>query len=69
MPHVDDLNDPVLASLTAPENLDVLDELHWAVFGSKPGDEPDIYADHDRLVDLMRRSRKALDSLRLALPH
>lgn len=39
---------------------EALSTLADEVFGRQLGDEPDIYADHDHLIELERRTRTAL---------
>lgn len=39
-----------------------LRELFDAVFGSKAGDEPNVYADYDRLCELSRKARAMLEA-------
>lgn len=41
-----------------------LDEVYRAVFGNDIGDEPDVYADHDRLLELSSKMRRAIETLR-----
>lgn len=40
-----------------------LEEVYRAVFGHT-GDEPDVYADHDRCCELDAKMRRAIDTLR-----
>lgn len=40
-----------------------LREVQGAVFGHGPGDEPDVYADYDRLCELWRKMRAAIVAL------
>jgi hypothetical protein len=41
-----------------------LEEVYKAVFGNI-GDEPDVYADHDRCCELDAKMRQAIDTLRM----
>lgn len=41
-----------------------LEEVRKAVFGDV-GDEPDVYADYDRCVELQGKMRRAIDTLRI----
>jgi hypothetical protein len=41
-----------------------LEEVRKAVFGDD-GDEPDVYADHGRCLELADKMRRAIDVLRL----
>lgn len=43
-----------------PSQIDMLDELAAAVFGRQAGDEPDVYADYDKLSLLARRTHEVL---------
>lgn len=48
------------AALVADDLLDALKEVFAAVFGTSLGDEPDVYADYDRLSSLCALARAAL---------
>ena len=41
-----------------------LEEVRKAVFGDV-GNEPDVYADHDRCIELAAKMRRAIDVLRI----
>ncbi|KAF1702871.1 hypothetical protein [Pseudoxanthomonas kaohsiungensis] len=60
------LSDPVIAALSCKNEAvsvrDALVRLSEAVFGRELGDEPDVYADHDKLCELARITRTALAS-------
>lgn len=47
------------------DTLNDLEEVYRATFGYA-GDEPDIYADHDRCSELMSKMRRAIDALRVS---
>jgi hypothetical protein len=42
-----------------------LDEVYQAVFG-EIGEEPDVYADYDRCVELKTKMRNAINALRVS---
>jgi hypothetical protein len=46
------------------EALDDLDEVFGAVFGHNAGDEPNLFADYDRAVEMQGKMRRAIATLR-----
>lgn len=43
-----------------------LEEVYGAVFGHDAGDEPNVYADYDRCLELSAKMRRAIETLRVS---
>lgn len=42
-----------------------LEEVYGAVFGHDAGDEPNVYADYDRCLELSEKMRRAIETLKI----
>lgn len=45
-----------------------LEEVFREVFGGQPGDEPNVYADYDRLLEMCGKMRRAIEELAKTAP-